>query len=136
MHIPLPPSPEPDAANVPLPPPVAEEEKELLEDNAVGQVELDRPLVDFAADSKPASHLPPIAPNAFVTGPDGHREDLPSTPAQLHLPPSEWALQNAKTPISALLSSIQQGFEFSPASPLSPPHTYLNGETTPLPLLL
>ncbi|TFY72942.1 hypothetical protein EVG20_g69 [Dentipellis fragilis] len=29
-----------------------------------------------------------------------------------------------KTPISALLSSIQRGFMFTPGSPLSPPHSY------------
>lgn len=31
----------------------------------------------------------------------------------------------SKTPITALLTSIQRGFLFTPASPLSPPHTYL-----------
>ncbi|KAF9245448.1 hypothetical protein BU15DRAFT_71196 [Melanogaster broomeanus] len=31
----------------------------------------------------------------------------------------------SKTPITALLSSIQQGFLFTPSSPLSPPQAYL-----------
>ncbi|KAF8891649.1 clasp N terminal-domain-containing protein [Infundibulicybe gibba] len=33
---------------------------------------------------------------------------------------------SAKTPISALLSSIQRGFLFTPSSPMSPPDTYLS----------
>ncbi|KIM64979.1 hypothetical protein SCLCIDRAFT_114032, partial [Scleroderma citrinum Foug A] len=31
----------------------------------------------------------------------------------------------SKTPITALLTSIQRGFLFTPSSPLSPPQTYL-----------
>jgi hypothetical protein len=38
---------------------------------------------------------------------------------------------NLKTPISALLSSIQQGFDLTPCSPLSPARNYLNSSTPP-----
>ncbi|KAM6502348.1 CLASP N terminal domain containing protein [Amanita muscaria] len=46
----------------------------------------------------------------------------------------------AKTPITALLASIEQGFQHSPFSPLSPPQSYLDRETgvdvAPFPLRL
>ncbi|KAF9227439.1 hypothetical protein BS17DRAFT_878349 [Gyrodon lividus] len=61
-----------------------------------------------------------------------------TTPAAIPLPPSPECIPHrdvvvpdqhpdspSKTPITALLSSIQQGFLFTPFSPLSPPHTYL-----------
>jgi CLIP-associating protein 1/2 len=37
-----------------------------------------------------------------------------------------------KTPISALLSSIQQGFDLTPCSPLSPPQDYLASSNSPV----
>lgn len=60
--------------------------------------------------------------NATETGLTNHSAaELPSTPS---LGVSANFNLAAKTPISALLSSIQQGFEYSPSSPLSPPQGY------------
>jgi hypothetical protein len=60
--------------------------------------------------------------NATETGLIGHSAaELPSTPS---MGVSANFTLATKTPISALLSSIQQGFEFSPSSPLSPPQGY------------
>ena len=60
--------------------------------------------------------------NATETGLAGHSAaEVPSTPS---MDVSANFTLAAKTPISALLSSIQQGFEFSPSSPLSPPQGY------------
>lgn len=57
----------------------------------------------------------------------------PQTPhGLLPLPPSSQAAFAAKTPISALLSSIERGFTYSPNTPLSPAELYLpndNGAT-------
>jgi len=47
-----------------------------------------------------------------------------STPRTL-LSPQDTVDCSHKTPISALLSSIQRGFLFTPSSPLSPPESYL-----------
>lgn len=38
---------------------------------------------------------------------------------------------SCKTPISALLSSIQQGFDLTPCSPLSPPQHYISSSDSP-----
>ena len=80
--------------------------------------------------------LQPVAPgtDALVTPPDECPSvgiipelEIPakSTPtsAQIHLPVP------AATPISTLLYSIQQGFLFTPCSPLSPPQSYLPLQT-------
>jgi hypothetical protein len=58
----------------------------------------------------------------------------PITPPQATHLGVAWNANDAKTPISALLSSIQQGFEFSPASPLSPPMGYANHHAEPVTL--
>ncbi|KAF9051005.1 hypothetical protein BDZ89DRAFT_1056903 [Hymenopellis radicata] len=51
----------------------------------------------------------------------------PSTPTPVMTERSLWeAKQLEKTPISSLLSSIEQGFLFTPSSPLSPPAGYLH----------
>ncbi|TFK22596.1 hypothetical protein FA15DRAFT_657432 [Coprinopsis marcescibilis] len=77
----------------------------------------------------PASHTPsqeediPL-PSVEVTA---AAERIPFTPQNHNNLGVGWNTHDAKTPISALLSSIQQGFEFSPGSPLSPPHGYQNG---------
>ena len=47
-------------------------------------------------------------------------DETPNTPQGVLPNPT-----NTKTPISALLSSIQRGFLYSPSSPLSPADTYL-----------
>lgn len=65
---------------------------------------------------------------------DTQETKITPTPAQIPLA----AFPN--TPISTLLTSIQQGFLFTPCSPLSPPQSYLHrvdgeevGTPTPLP---
>ena len=53
-------------------------------------------------------------------------DEAPNTPQGVLLNPTNTnAAITAKTPISALLSSIQRGFLYSPSSPLSPADTYL-----------
>lgn len=53
--------------------------------------------------------------------------ECPATPrgALLDAENTNTAILTAKTPISALLSSIQHGFLYSPSSPLSPADSYL-----------
>lgn len=53
--------------------------------------------------------------------------ECPTTPQGALLGPenTNTAILSAKTPISALLSSIQHGFLYSPSSPLSPADSYL-----------
>jgi hypothetical protein len=53
--------------------------------------------------------------------------ECPTTPQGALLDPenTNTAILTAKTPISALLSSIQHGFLYSPSSPLSPADSYL-----------
>ena len=62
-----------------------------------------------------------------------------STPRTLLLPQDTTDCSH-KTPISALLSSIQRGFLFTPSSPLSPPESYLekcpNSLPDPFPLTM
>ncbi|KAH6914153.1 endo-1,3(4)-beta-glucanase chain A [Coprinopsis sp. MPI-PUGE-AT-0042] len=65
---------------------------------------------------------------------DGQGTPDPITPPQATHLGVAWNANDAKTPISALLSSIQQGFEFSPASPLSPPMGYANHHAEPVTL--
>lgn len=51
----------------------------------------------------------------------------PTTPTPVMTERALWeAKQLEKTPISSLLSSIEQGFLFTPSSPLSPPAGYLH----------
>lgn len=52
-----------------------------------------------------------------------HLAEAPNTPRPLLF--SEDPMDLSKTPISALLSSIQRGFLFTPSSPLSPPQSYV-----------
>jgi len=98
--------------------------------------------------SRCASASPEISPTAIPLPPspvssseqDGHdtADKLPlttfdppeqrptiettGTPPFLLAPPSD---SPSKTPITALLTSIQRGFLFTPSSPLSPPQAYL-----------
>jgi hypothetical protein len=60
----------------------------------------------------------------------GEDQSVPHTPESNLLPkPHEAATVSlsAKTPISALLSSIERGFLYSPTTPLSPADAYLPG---------
>ncbi|KAK0225765.1 clasp N terminal-domain-containing protein [Armillaria fumosa] len=81
-----------------------------------------------------------ISPQVIVAKPSPLPVGAPATPPSSQ--GENWA-KPQKTPISALLSSIEQGFLLTPASPLSPPISYLNygrgmndatNLTTPFPL--
>ncbi|KIY74241.1 hypothetical protein CYLTODRAFT_484571 [Cylindrobasidium torrendii FP15055 ss-10] len=71
-----------------------------------------------------APHQPEQAdgPNIIVAGPSPQ----PSTPRAEQERRAWEARQLEKTPITSLLASIEQGFMFTPGSPLSPPASYLN----------
>ncbi|PBK73780.1 hypothetical protein ARMSODRAFT_1001764 [Armillaria solidipes] len=64
-----------------------------------------------------------IPPQVIVARPSPLPVDVPATPPSSQ---GESVAKPQKTPISALLSSIEQGFLLTPASPLSPPISYLN----------
>lgn len=55
---------------------------------------------------------------------DANRPSIDSTPSRRDVNIQE---SPSKTPITALLSSIQHGFLLTPSSPLSPPQTYVTG---------
>lgn len=150
--IPLPPSPgcgtTPASVQLPLSPcsTVSIDEKA---DSAVTPEDEEEPLATVdAAESIPSQHPHDAAEtnatspldSAQFTIPDILQEttEVTPTPAQISLAPFP------NTPISNLLTSIQQGFLFTPCSPLSPPQSYIHkvkviddgaGNTpTPLPL--
>jgi hypothetical protein len=142
--VPLPPSPGVEA-NAPLPEvveavAVAVEEKEAPKEEdprPAGEEkaeEEEEVVAEPEAEEEEESPAPEPAPiGLVVTGSEPF--DLPNTPLNPEIKSLGWNIQNAKTPISQLLTSIQQGFEYSPTSPLSPPQSYLtgsNGETQPL----
>jgi hypothetical protein len=77
---------------------------------AIEETLLDRHAEEFTAPVVPTV---PLVPD--IQG------QVESTPTLSQKP---FATQ-AGTPISTLLTSIQQGFLFTPCSPLSPPQTYL-----------
>ncbi|KIM78968.1 hypothetical protein PILCRDRAFT_824098 [Piloderma croceum F 1598] len=114
--IPLPPSPkhEKTPTSVPLPaspkPPKNEQETE----GCVGDVE--GVLVPAMDEDKAVPTCAQVPAVPFI--PD-IKEPADSTPTRMPIGAP------AGTPISTLLTSIQQGFLFTPCSPLSPPQTYL-----------
>ncbi|KAK0195259.1 hypothetical protein F5146DRAFT_278774 [Armillaria mellea] len=105
------------------------EEKEEVSDSS-----------DKTARAEEVTNTPDtISPQVIVAKPSPLPVDAPATPPSYQ---ESWA-KPQKTPISALLSSIEQGFLLTPASPLSPPISYLNygrgmndatNLTTPFPL--
>jgi hypothetical protein len=121
--IPLPPSPkrQKKPTSVPLPP----SPKPPKADEKAGEVpkEVEGVSVPAMEEAPPIRHvegptneLVPAVP--FFPGIQEPVESTP-TPSQKHL------AGPTGTPISTLLTSIQQGFLFTPCSPLSPPQTYL-----------
>ncbi|KAF9533189.1 clasp N terminal-domain-containing protein [Crepidotus variabilis] len=68
-------------------------------------------------------------PAQLLSEPRNSPDNLPHTPqANMLLNPAAGATaMAAKTPISALLSSIERGFLYSPTTPLSPADSYLPG---------
>ncbi|KAK0241942.1 clasp N terminal-domain-containing protein [Armillaria nabsnona] len=76
------------------------------------------------AGAEEATNTPDtIPPQVIVAKPSPLLVDAPATPPSSQ--GESWA-KPQKTPISALLTSIEQGFLLTPASPLSPPISYLN----------
>lgn len=128
------PAPIPEPARTPEPAVPEQEvdgEQEEMEVDEVQEEHVVEEPVEEAVVVKEPVHVapPPFADSSVVIhGLDDDLKDLDvyATPIHPEVRNLDWA--NAKTPISALLSSIQQGFEFSPPSPVSPPYTYLNGE--------
>ncbi|KAG1742859.1 clasp N terminal-domain-containing protein [Suillus lakei] len=106
-HVPLPPSPTVCPTAVPLPssPVCSPRQSPQLEPPASeelsAQVTTDDTLV--AGDAPP--------PSASIGATPSRNIDFQESPS--------------KTPITALLSSIQRGFLFTPSSPLSPPQAYV-----------
>ena len=78
-------------------------------------------------DTKPGSRPKPKGKTAPTDIPLPSSPKREKTPTSVPLPASPKPLIGAPagTPISTLLTSIQQGFLFTPCSPLSPPQTYL-----------
>ncbi|KAG2355681.1 clasp N terminal-domain-containing protein [Suillus spraguei] len=105
-HVPLPPSPTVCPAAVPLPssPPCSPCQSPQLEPPAPGG--------QFAQVTDDNTHVAGDSP------PSPSIETTPSRNVDFQGSPS-------KTPITALLSSIQRGFLFTPSSPLSPPQAYI-----------
>lgn len=117
--VPLPPSPkrEKTSTSTPLPrsptPPASDEkEEEISLTDASNHVCQPVALSTVVTDDDTTS-TPSIIPAVL--------EPTESTPTLAHSRPAAPAV----TPISTLLSSIQQGFLFTPCSPLSPPQSYL-----------
>jgi hypothetical protein len=115
-NIPLPPSPkrEKTPTSVPLPaspkPPKNEQEVE----GCVGDVEgVLVPAMDEDKEVPTCAQVPAVP---FISD---IKEPADSTPTRMPIGAP------AGTPISTLLTTIQQGFLFTPCSPLSPPQTYL-----------
>ncbi|RXW14299.1 hypothetical protein EST38_g11545 [Candolleomyces aberdarensis] len=143
--VPLPPSPKVEANTLPeaveaVAATVEENEAPIEEDSEPAEeeeVEEEEAVVSEPEDEvvQEVEYPAPAAIGLVVTDSDKEPFELPNTPLNPEIKSLGWNIQNAKTPISQLLTSIQQGFEYSPASPLSPPQSYLtgnNGETQPL----
>ncbi|KAF7967707.1 hypothetical protein HWV62_33333 [Athelia sp. TMB] len=106
-EIPLPPSPTPDVHDLPPLPP--------------------SPTVNSPPKVDEAASFSSSPTTSAVVAEEKYLDALPTiqvpsanTPAGHHNFPAP-----AATPISSLLTSIQQGFLFTPCSPLSPPQSYL-----------
>ncbi|KXN90916.1 Protein stu-1 [Leucoagaricus sp. SymC.cos] len=104
--------------------------------NAI-KAQVPRPTTPSAIPLPPSPKLLSNKPSTPISGPtdeitsDGINDlVIASTPvADTCIPNINLAL---KTPISTLLSSIQQGFDLTPCSPLSPPQDYLASPDPPL----
>ncbi|KII86620.1 hypothetical protein PLICRDRAFT_699931 [Plicaturopsis crispa FD-325 SS-3] len=124
--VPLPPSPVPEALEdekeeTPVPAAVVDvgepADEEHIEEAQVDTPASASPTPD-ASESESSSRSESVEePTVSLQTPP----DSPSRPKNVQLP-----LDAMRTPVSALISSIEQGFLFSPASPLSPPQSYLN----------
>lgn len=120
------------AAEIPLPP-----SPPPSSDDATDIIEVATPVSHNSQDSE----VVPDKPSSFTCGDsvaypclsshsaeDSVRVTITgSSPSSPHTPGGPMRIEsvNDKTPISALLSSIERGFLFTPSSPLSPPQSYL-----------
>lgn len=109
-------SPTPDAEN-------AQEEEEIEQPEATKD----------ESEHDGANDLTPRSEETDESDHSSNANHVPQTPQTLlPLPTANHPAVASKTPISALLSSIEQGFAFSPITPLSPADLYLpnaNGAT-------
>ncbi|KAF8629113.1 hypothetical protein AX17_005699 [Amanita inopinata Kibby_2008] len=120
-----------DGAHPPPPPPSASNAQGLctgvnLADNPTPT----RIEKESSADETERVHSNDHMANQSCTEPKANL----STPMKM---PEQIATHDSfadKTPISALLSSIEQGFLFTPCPPLSPPQSYLGQEVSIFPL--
>jgi hypothetical protein len=104
----------------PIPPPSSAEERQREADDA-------REKVKMVEKESTPRRWSPVMPTEIRH----HREDSPTYQASLaevcfalqH--PQRMGIAQGGTPISKLLSSIQDGFLLTPTSPLSPPDSYL-----------
>lgn len=124
--VPLPPSPTPASVPLPSSPHVQKEDEKAGVGTSEPEV-LEEPLTTTLDGEGSLSAQHPHdhgesqtngnpTNSATTTDPEG-------TPNTMQIPFPSGPLPN--TPISNLLTSIQQGFLFSPCSPLSPPQSYL-----------
>lgn len=94
---------------------------------------LPTPVTEEAGAIVVELHAEKQGPTSEFELPPSNEEDLPCTPQGNLLPKPAVTNATAKTPISALLFSIERGFMYSPITPLSPADCYLpgpNGEIT------
>ncbi|KAI6149998.1 clasp N terminal-domain-containing protein [Pisolithus thermaeus] len=77
------------------------------------------PSPEPSAAATPPTPVHSSQENDATTTPTVEQQTVSETPVGQPVNPSP-----SKTPITTLLASIQRGFLFTPASPLSPPHTY------------
>uniref|UniRef100_A0A0W0FV81 TOG domain-containing protein n=1 Tax=Moniliophthora roreri TaxID=221103 RepID=A0A0W0FV81_MONRR len=117
------------------------EEIELDGEQVVDEAESPQPSEESVVPVTEESDLNSTSPKVLEQETDSNTNEeqvqaAPSTP-QIVVPEPQTPVtatakkigDQTKTPISALLLSIEEGFMFSPAAPLSPPEKYLNMPT-------
>jgi len=110
---------------------------ELRPDAESGVVEREGSVTPVAS-SLPAPHTMSETPSRQIPIELVINPSTPSAPPQTpvrDVSAQFGAIGEQATPISALLSSIQRGFLFTPATPLSPPDSYLPKEAGAVPVM-
>jgi len=105
--VPLPPSPEASPSLTPLP------------DSPTPPVQLDE-----VRDDQITTHSTQTLPALFPHTPPSNITTVAHNKPELPAEGVDICVDAGRTPISALVSSIQRGFLFTPHSPLSPPQSY------------
>ncbi|KAI0267166.1 clasp N terminal-domain-containing protein [Gloeopeniophorella convolvens] len=129
ISTPLPPSPEVKAVEVPLPESPVIAPLDVQEVQVEAQQEEQEQLLAQPEQAEVQQTAPPQVDSGASTPSSSDRH--PVTPAQDPLAHPFGVAAPAvagKTPISALVNSIQRGFLFSPNSPLSPPQPDMEWE--------